>query len=601
MHPPGTINYPVFKPFTLSFMRAHPVPPGDRILGPWLTESSLTLIHGPRGIGKTRLALAIAHAVASGSSLLGWEVPRPRRVLHIDGEMRIGELQEACATLPPPATDDHLRYLVMDVERDDLDLTQPSHRFRLAEHLDGADLIILDNLATLAAGGGENAVETWQPIESWARVQSRAGRALILIHHSGRLGHQRGTTRREDRMDTILALRPCGEAGQGRGASFDLHLEKHRGRLPPGAFPLRAHLAPDGWHASQLCQDPATKVATLTREGLSVRAIAGQVGLSPATVNRLQHTMRHTEQPEGVSPVSPVSAVSTPVSEGMRHPPHPTKLATTAPGATTPASAKGRPAMLVDTHCHLDYFKPEELPAIIARAAEMGVGELVTIGTTLAQSERIRAIAEAWPNVWCTAGIHPHHSGEGEVPAPEAIAALTDHPKVIGIGEAGLDYFYDRAPRERQQDVFRAHIRAARLAGVPLAIHTRDADVDTMKILQEEKDNGGDFMFLLHCFSSSRQLAEFAVNIGGYVSFSGILTFPKSEEFRSIARDLPADRLLVETDSPYLAPVPNRGKRNEPAWTAHTAKVLAETRNLPIAALAELTTANFHRLFRKAA
>jgi len=257
--------------------------------------------------------------------------------------------------------------------------------------------------------------------------------------------------------------------------------------------------------------------------------------------------------------------------------------------------------MLVDTHCHLDYFTPEELPGILARAAEMGVGELVTIGTTLAQSQKIRAIAEAWPNVWCTAGIHPHHSGEGDVPAPDAIAALTDHPKVIGIGEAGLDYFYDRAPREKQQNVFRAHIRAARLADVPLAIHTRDADVDTMKILQEEKDNGGNFNFLLHCFSSSRQLAEFTVNIGGYISFSGILTFPKSEEFRSIARDLPAERLLVETDSPYLAPVPNRGKRNEPGWTAHTAKVLAEVRGLGIAELADLTTTNFRRLFRKAA
>jgi len=594
MHQSGYTRYPVFKPFTLSFMRAHPVPPSDRILGPWLTESSLTLIHGPRGIGKTRLSLAIAHAVASGTPLLGWDVPRPRRVLHIDGEMRIGELQEACATLPPPVTDGHLRYLVMDVEQDDLDLTQHSHRFRLAEHLDGADLVILDNLATLAAGGGENAVETWQPIEAWARLQSRAGRAIILIHHSGRLGHQRGTTRREDRMDTILALRPCEEREQGRGASFDLHLEKHRGRLPPGAFPLRAHLAPDGWHATPVAQDPATRVATLTGAGHSVRAIARQTGLSPTTVFRRQ---QQAARAGAVSPVPRVPPVPTPLMPETEHPP----LPTTAPGATTPASAKGRPNMLVDTHCHLDYFKPEELPAIIARAAEMGVGELVTIGTTLAQSEKIRAIADAWPNVWCTAGIHPHHSGEGDVPAPETIAALTDHPKVIGIGEAGLDYFYDRAPRERQQQVFRAHIRAARLADVPLAIHTRDADLDTIKILQEEKDSGGDFKFLLHCFSSSRQLAEFAINIGGYVSFSGILTFPKSEEFRSIARDLPADRLLVETDSPYLAPVPNRGKRNEPAWTAHTAKVLAETRNLTIAALADLTTANFHRLFRKAA
>ncbi len=257
--------------------------------------------------------------------------------------------------------------------------------------------------------------------------------------------------------------------------------------------------------------------------------------------------------------------------------------------------------MLIDTHCHLDYFSAEELPGVLLRARELGVMEMVTIGTTLAQSERIRTLAEGLANVWCTAGVHPHHAAAGEVPTPEAIAALTRFPKVIGVGEAGLDYFYDRAPKDVQQAVFRAHIRAARLAGVPLAIHSRDADVDMMNILQNEWDNGGEFKFLLHCFSSSRQLAEFAVKLGGYVSFSGILTFPKSQEFRDIARDLPAERLLVETDSPYLAPVPNRGKRNEPGWTAHTAKVLAEVRGMGIGALAELTTANFRRLFTKAA
>ena len=255
--------------------------------------------------------------------------------------------------------------------------------------------------------------------------------------------------------------------------------------------------------------------------------------------------------------------------------------------------------MLIDSHCHLDYFTPEELPDVIARAAAMGVGELVTIGTTLEQSEKIRAIAEAWEGVWCTAGIHPHHAAAGEIPAPEAIAALTDHPKVIGIGEAGLDYFYDRAPRETQQAVFRAHIRAAQQTGLPLAIHARDADLDVIKILQEEYDNAGNFKFLLHCFSSSRHLAESAIKLGGYISFSGILTFPKSQEFRAIARDLPSDRLLVETDAPYLAPVPNRGKRNEPGWTAHTAKVLADVRGLSIAALSDLTTGNFRRLFAK--
>jgi TatD DNase family protein len=256
--------------------------------------------------------------------------------------------------------------------------------------------------------------------------------------------------------------------------------------------------------------------------------------------------------------------------------------------------------MLIDSHCHLDYYTDAERGAVIARAQAAGVAEMVTISTTLAQSETARAIAEANPGVWCTVGVHPHHAGEAEVPAPERIAAMTGHPKVIGIGESGLDYFYDRSPRPVQQASFRAHIRAARLAGVPLAIHARDADADVAAILRDERDSGGAFDFLLHCFSSGRALAEAAVAMGGHVSFSGILTFPKSRELREIARDLPAERLLVETDAPYLAPVPHRGKRNEPAWTAHTAKVLAEARGVSVAAIEALTTENFRRLFRKA-
>ncbi len=257
--------------------------------------------------------------------------------------------------------------------------------------------------------------------------------------------------------------------------------------------------------------------------------------------------------------------------------------------------------MLIDSHCHLDYYTDDERPDVLARASAAGVGELVTIGTTLAQSQLLPTIAEAYPNLWCTVGIHPHHAAEEPVPEPEAIAALTGHPKVIGIGESGLDYFYDRSPRDIQQSGFRAHIRAARLAGVPLAIHARDADQDIAAILQDECDSGGDFSFLLHCFSSSRMLAEAAVALGGHVSFSGILTFPKSNELREIARDLPADRLLVETDAPYLAPVPFRGKRNEPAFVTHTARALAEVRGLEPQAVADLTTKNFRRLFRKAA
>ena len=256
--------------------------------------------------------------------------------------------------------------------------------------------------------------------------------------------------------------------------------------------------------------------------------------------------------------------------------------------------------MLIDSHCHLDYFT-EELDQVLGRAAEAGVGELVTIGTTLDQSRDLRSLAASRPNVWCTVGVHPQSAAKAPVPTPEQIAVLADHPKVVGIGESGLDYFYETAPRDVQQSSFRAHIRAARMAGVPLCIHARDADADIAAILREERGEGGPFDFLLHCFSSGRALAEAAVVMGGYISFSGILTFPKSTENRDIARDVPADRLLVETDSPYLAPVPYRGKRNEPSYVAKTAAVLAGVRDMDPAALADLTTANFRRLFRRAA
>ena len=256
--------------------------------------------------------------------------------------------------------------------------------------------------------------------------------------------------------------------------------------------------------------------------------------------------------------------------------------------------------MLIDSHCHLDYFKDSEFAAVIARARAAGVAEMVSIGTSLEQSRRILTLVEDEPGIWCSVGIHPQHAHEEPVPEPETIAAMTAHPKVIGIGESGLDYFYETAPHEVQQAGFRAHIRAARLAGVPLAIHARNADGDIAAILREERDAGGPFDFLLHCFSSGRALAEAAIEMGGYVSFSGILTFPKSTELREIARDMPADRILVETDAPYLAPAPHRGKRNEPGWVAHTAATLAEVRGLSPEDLAALTTANFRRLYPKA-
>ena len=257
--------------------------------------------------------------------------------------------------------------------------------------------------------------------------------------------------------------------------------------------------------------------------------------------------------------------------------------------------------MLIDSHCHLDYYVEAEIEQIIARAREAGVARLVTIGVRMSQAAKVKELAERFPEVWGTVGIHPHNAGEGPLPTPEEIAAAADHPRIIGIGESGLDYFYDKAPREAQAENFRRHIRAARLAGLPLAIHARQADDDILAILREEREAGGWFDFLLHCFSSGRELAEKSVEIGGYVSFSGILTFPKSQDIRDIARDLPADRLLVETDAPYLAPVPFRGKRCEPAMVALTAKVLAEVRGMEMAALEDLTSANFRRLFKKMA
>lgn len=257
--------------------------------------------------------------------------------------------------------------------------------------------------------------------------------------------------------------------------------------------------------------------------------------------------------------------------------------------------------MLIDSHCHLDMFEPADRDGVIARAAEAGVAEMVTIGTRFGQSRQLLDVVAGRDRVWCTVGVHPNNVGDEPLASAEAVAALARHPKVVGIGESGLDYFYKRAPRGIQQESFRQHIRAARLAGLPLVIHARDADDDIALILNEEWHAGGPFQLLLHCFSSGRGLAEAALALGGYVSFSGMLTFPKSTELRDIAREIPADRLLVETDSPYLAPVPHRGKRNEPAFVAHTARQLAEVRGLAPDALAALTTANFRRLFPRTA
>jgi TatD DNase family protein len=257
--------------------------------------------------------------------------------------------------------------------------------------------------------------------------------------------------------------------------------------------------------------------------------------------------------------------------------------------------------MLVDSHCHLDFPDLQSrLPDVLAAAAAAGVGRMVTISTHVARVETYRALAEAHENVFCTIGTHPHNASlEPDVPAARLVE-LSAHPRCVAIGEAGLDYHYDKSPRDVQQRVLRTHIDAARQTGLPLVIHARNADDDMIRILTEEMGRGR-FGAVLHCYSSGEKLARVGVELGLYVSFSGILTFRNSEDIRRIAALVPHDRLLVETDAPYLAPAPFRGKTNEPAYVAHTAKVLAEVAGVSEAEVARITTANFYRLFAKAA
>jgi len=255
--------------------------------------------------------------------------------------------------------------------------------------------------------------------------------------------------------------------------------------------------------------------------------------------------------------------------------------------------------MLVDSHCHLDFPDfAEERDAIVQRALDAGVRRMVTISTRVRRFDQIREIAESYDEVYCSVGTHPNNAHEEPDITPDELIRLAEHPKVVAIGEAGLDYHYDYAPPEVQARSFRAHIEAARRTGLPLVIHARSADADMADILTEETGKGA-FPFILHCFSSGQALAETGIALGGYVSFSGILTFKNSTELRDIARIVPHDRLLVETDAPYLAPVPYRGKRNEPSFVRHTAAVLAETIGLDEAKLARITTQNVFRLFSK--
>ncbi len=256
--------------------------------------------------------------------------------------------------------------------------------------------------------------------------------------------------------------------------------------------------------------------------------------------------------------------------------------------------------MLIDSHCHLDHADfADEVEAVVRRAHDVGVNAMLTISTTLAGFPAVLALAERFERVFCTVGVHPHEAAAaGPVTAAELVR-LAAHPKVVGIGECGLDFYYNNSPQDIQIACFIEHVAAARETGLPLVVHTRDADATMAGILREEQRKGP-FSGVLHCFSSGPELAQTAIDLGFYISLSGILTFKKSDGLRSIARSLPAERLLVETDAPYLAPIPMRGRRNEPAFVGHTAAALAACRDEPVAVIVDRTGANFCRLFAKA-
>ena len=255
--------------------------------------------------------------------------------------------------------------------------------------------------------------------------------------------------------------------------------------------------------------------------------------------------------------------------------------------------------MLVDSHCHLDFPDfADELDDVVQRARDVGIGRIVTICTRVRKFPQVLAVAERFDDVFCSVGTHPHNADEELDITVDDLIRLSAHDKVVAIGEAGLDYHYDKSPRDAQAQGFRTHIAAARETGLPLVIHARSADDDMMAILREET-RAGAFPAILHCFSSGRALAECGIELGLTVSFSGILTFKNSQDIRDIARDMPRDRVLVETDAPYLAPVPNRGRRNEPAYVADTARVLADVWEMDEAEVRRQTTLNFFDLFSK--
>jgi TatD DNase family protein len=255
--------------------------------------------------------------------------------------------------------------------------------------------------------------------------------------------------------------------------------------------------------------------------------------------------------------------------------------------------------MLIDSHCHLDFPDfASELDAVVERARAAGITRLVTISTRVRNHGAVLAIAERFPDVYCSVGTHPHNAHEELDLGTADLVARARHPKVVAMGEAGLDYHYDYSPRDAQAQGLRNHIAAARETGLPLVIHSREADEDMARVLEEETGKGP-FPAVLHCYTGGRELAQRAIALGLFISFTGIVTFKKSDDLRAIAASLPADKFLIETDAPYLAPGPHRGKRNEPAFVVETAKVLAETCGVSFEELARQTTDNFFRLFRK--
>ncbi len=256
-------------------------------------------------------------------------------------------------------------------------------------------------------------------------------------------------------------------------------------------------------------------------------------------------------------------------------------------------------SVLVDSHCHLDFPDfADDLPAIVDRAEAAGIARIVSISTRVAKFDNLLGIAERFPNVYSSIGTHPHYAHEEPDVTTADLVLRTRHPKVVAIGEAGLDYHYDFSPRDAQLAGFRRHIAAARETGLPLVIHTREADADAGRVLTEEMGQGA-FPAVLHCYTGGRELAMRAIDLGLYVSFTGILTFKKSEDLRAIAAELPIDRILVETDAPYLAPGKYRGKRNEPAYVTETAATLAALHGVTQDEIARQTTENFFRLFSK--